>query len=210
MVDGKQPQNEHPISDSSEIKPEDFSVLYEELKRKHHLLLTVWNSIDVKIGVLLGFTAVILFGIILNNEGVDSTALNTHFVWPFTSYIYIVNFVAFWIFWAAFLFFILVTIVGMSALHIKTFDDIDTIDEIKRFLGDDSITSVKFKQKIGRLLYDNIKGFKESVEEEIIVHIGNEKIVRKKAEDVRLMIYLFVSATILFLIWFFAEIFKVR
>lgn len=199
--------------DSNPAKPpRDFSVLSDELQRKHQLVLTVWNALDAKIGILLGFTVVVLFGLILNVEPINSMAVSTHltfsiststassvafwlisfvicpFVLVLAVGIAIINAPALWLFWFAFGSFVFVFAVGIAALFVKTFNDIETIDEADDFLEHSSITPELFTQRLSSLLYDYI--------------IENEKHVKTKGFAVRLMTIGFVIGTALFLIRF--------
>jgi hypothetical protein len=171
------------------VTARDFSVLSSELQRKHQLLLTVWNALDTKIGVLLGFTVVVLFGLVLNTEVINSMAISTQLVWPFNPSTFVeANSVAFWMFWFAFAAFVFVFVIGITAISVKTFEDIETIDEADEFLENSSMTPELFSQKLGSLFYDYI--------------IENEKHVKKKGFYVRIMTVGFVIGTALFLIRF--------
>jgi hypothetical protein len=67
----------------NDLTNEEWIPVYEEIKRKHERLDTRWNSLDAKIGVILGFTVVVLFQVILSSDisgfAVTSTA-STNFV----------------------------------------------------------------------------------------------------------------------------------
>jgi hypothetical protein len=151
-------------------------------------VLSIWNALDAKIGIILGFTIVVLFGLVFNVEVINSMAVSTLLVWPFSPSISAVNSVAFWMFWAAFVSFLIVAAVGITAIFVKTFDDIETIDEADEYLNDSSITPELFAQRLGSLLYDYI--------------IENEKRVKQKGLAVRRMVKWFVVGTVLFLIRF--------
>jgi len=62
----------------NDLTNEEWIPVYEEIKRKHERLDTRWNSLDAKIGVILGFTVVVLFQVILSSDisgfAVTSTA----------------------------------------------------------------------------------------------------------------------------------------
>ena len=227
VTDGKQP-SEHPGDDSNQDRLRyELPELYDELQRKHVLLLTIWNSLDTKIGLLLGFTVVVLFGLILNVEVINSMAVSTPLTFSlslsavssaifwlilssFSPFMYMlvggiaaINAAAFWLFWFAFGSFLFAFAVGISALHIRTFEDIDTITGIEAFrLADGSITPAQFKRTLGGKLYAALTGYEECVGGKIVKHPGNEKTVRRKGWAVRLVTYGFTAGTVLFLIRF--------
>lgn len=208
VADGEQP-SEHPEGDSNQNEPGcELPELYDELQRKHLLLSTFWNSLDTKIEALLGFTVVAIFGVVFSLEIINSIALSAHGVWLLSTST--VTFIVFWFFWFGFALLVGVTFVGLHGLFIRKFEDIDTIDEIKLYMGDESVTLEKFKRTLGLQLYQNIGGYEEREGGKIVKHPGNLKIVKKKALDVTLMIWGFVIGIAFFVIRFVVYFFAVH
>jgi hypothetical protein len=190
----KKPINEQPTLESNKSK-RDFSRAYEELHRKNFFLLTVWNSLDVKIGVFLGFTVLILFGLIFNIAVLKSITLSTN---PF---IFTLDCAECWLFWLGLFFFLLVIGIGLHGLYIRTFEDIDTVKETYTFMHDKAISPEVFMERLSEVLKDSIEGYEDTEEGKIAFHPGNEEIVELKARAVTRMLYSFVLGTAFFLIW---------
>jgi len=55
----------------------DFNPLYVEFKGRNERLLSMWYALDAKIGILLGFTVLVLLGV-STNEYSDLIAKNVH------------------------------------------------------------------------------------------------------------------------------------
>lgn len=221
VTDGEEPPSESYEDDSvSQEASCDFSVVYDELQRKQTLLFSAWAAVDQKIGLILGFAVVVLFGLVLSSDVVNLTVASTSgmpplnltylIFWQFFSYYACMShinlhtipvaFISSLILLYAFISFLVVAFLGASALHIKVFDDTDTIPEIKRFA--EKRNREEFKQRLGKSLYQSINGYEEIIGDKTIKHPGNDEIIRKKAAAARLMIYGFVIGTVLFVVRF--------
>jgi hypothetical protein len=147
-------------------KVRDFTPVISELRRKHELILSTWNALDAKIGILLGVTAIVLLEIIGSFRAARSLNINTGNLF--------LNIVLALLFLLMIGLFIYVIFIGLKAISVKKFKDIKTIQEVDNFIKNSDITNELFIQRLSSLLYDYIE--------------INEKHRNKKARAVSLMI----------------------
>jgi hypothetical protein len=164
----------------------------DEIKRKHEHTSARWDSLDAKIGIILGFTIIVIFQVILSsdiNEFVGVQAGST----AHTALAYL----AFDLFLSGFVCFITATFVGLKAFWVQKFRETDPVGWgwIKEYVDQD-IDGHTFNGKVTKEL---CKGLVE-----------NERRVQEKAAWLRTMLMIFFCGVMFFVARFAVELISVR
>lgn len=164
----------------------------DEIKRKHEHSSARWGSLDAKIGIILGFTIIVIFQVILSS-GITAfvgvhTGSTTHTA---------LDYLAFDLFLSGFICFITATFVGLKAFWVQKFRETDPIGWgwIKEYVDQD-IDGYIFNARVTKEL---CKGLAE-----------NERRVQEKAAWLRTMLIIFFCGVMFFVARFAVALISVR
>ncbi|MGZ4847246.1 MAG: hypothetical protein ACXV2E_05975 [Halobacteriota archaeon] len=164
----------------------------EEITRKHEHNFERWNAIDAKIGIILGFTVVVIFQVILGGD--INGFIRIH---PASVIHQTLDYLAFDLFLSGIVCLVTASIIGLNAFRVRGYRETDVIEWkwLDKYKNND-IDGYTFRRWV--------------IQEQARCSSSNEGIIRLKAEGLRTMSIVLFCGIGFFLARFTIELMSIR